>query len=782
MAFETIGTYRVYEYEQEEIKETKQVAGSDGVVSEVTTLYQEYAHFWADLIVKQQRLVNENRSVFEMELWLYANAGDSTKMGEGFTVGAYIGNRTQSHIEFLRKSTDTFAYAGKTVYSRTTLPGDKVKHKLNPGDETLAIKIGYINSDNIYLNVEKGRKLAMYHNLDGTVPSTYLVTSNTIQNGLIGISSEEFDFLNVGWRVYFWAEDLLRQNTTNTSYQPDRKGVIQPTALPIENRGVYPVIADNFTDEENPSFTYTPITSLNYFSEDGSSYTISYWQDTITSLQAALSFDGETADIAYRNISADGSSYTFNLTEAEREKLRVKAQGSPTVPIYYLIKTTRSVTDTNTKVTKTVTFNTVTERTLTIVGCKPTLNPTVRDVNSDTVALTGNANTFIRYESMAEFSTGATASKHATIVSQSVQCGSKTIYNLYNGVIDDVESNSFIFNATDSRGLHADQVVVGTTMIDYVKPTCKQVLKIEIVGETGAAVNLTASGNYFNGSFGKTNNTFKLEVRHTDDNGTMGNWQTISDTPTFNGSTYEISSLFTGFNYGKGYTFQTRLTDKLNVVETSQYTIKFLPVFDWSAEDFNFNVPININGKTIIRHNSSSNNSVLSASGGKVYIRPGGTDNQSGETIFNKDGSVKFSGNVDLTQGFTIAGASLADYVIETGETAMGSNGTWYWRKWASGKAEAWGCRNFGNAAVTTAWGNLYRSAIFTQDLPSGVFVRTPDSININIVHSNYGGWICKHEQTAPSAATTGSFIFVRPASATVTPTNIGFHVIGEWQ
>jgi hypothetical protein len=66
--------------------------------------------------------------------------------------------------------------------------------------------------------------------------------------------------------------------------------------------------------------------------------------------------------------------------------------------------------------------------------------------------------------------------------------------------------------------------------------------------------------------------------------------------------------------------------------------------------------------------------------------------------------------------------------------------------------------------------------------LPNNVFIRTPDSININIVHANFGGWICKHEQTAPSADTTGSFIFVRPASATVTPTNLGFHIIGEWK
>ena len=187
--------------------------------------------------------------------------------------------------------------------------------------------------------------------------------------------------------------------------------------------------------------------------------------------------------------------------------------------------------------------------------------------------------------------------------------------------------------------------------------------------------------------------------------------------------------------------------------------------------------------ETIIRHNETANNTVLSASGGHIYLRPSGTNSTSGETIIYPDGSVKFGGIVDLSNGFEIDGAPLADYVIERGRASMGSNGTWYWCKWASGKAECWGCRNFGTMAVTTAWGNLYRSAFLTQDLPEDVFVTTPDVININIVNSTYGGWICKHENAAPSAVTTGSFIFVRPASATVTaPTYIGFHIIGVWQ
>lgn len=520
-------------------------------------------------------------------------------------------------------------------------------------------------------------------------------------------------------------------------------------------------------------------------------------RERVDKIEVAISFDGINPDISYRDIPLDTSSYTITLTEEEREAIRIKAQGSNILPIYYLARVTRTAYSSNSTVINPITsifYNTI-QRNLTVVGSKPVLNPTVKDIKPETLALTGNENIFVKYESMVEFATGAVASKHATIVSQSVQCGSKTVYNLYNGVIDDVESADFIFNATDSRGLNADMVVIhNAAMIDYIKPTCLQELSITMSGETTVKVTIKNSGSYYFGSFGAVNNELKLEARYKSGNDEYGDWITLTGNPTYKDGKYELISVFDNLPYKEAYTFQCRATDKLNTVITSAYILKLHPVFDWSETDFNFNVPVNINaeeitmhGNTIIRHNEAANNTVISAPGGKIYLRPGGTDETDGETVLHSNGSVdfngttNFNGTANFNYSFTIGGYILNDYVIETGEQSMGSNGTWYWRKWASGKSEAWGCRNFGRMAVTTAWGNLYRSEIFTQDLPSDVFIRTPDSININIVHANYGGWICKHEQTAPSADTTGSFIFVRPASATVTPTNIGFYVIGEW-
>lgn len=523
------------------------------------------------------------------------------------------------------------------------------------------------------------------------------------------------------------------------------------------NRAIPIINASNFTDEENATVYYQVTDAA-----------------TVFNIQAALSVDGENELISYRDISTTDNSYTFEFTEAERKLLSNTITDTSIAPIYYLIKVTR------TDGTQSALYRSSIEKTITIIGEKPTLNPTVKDVNSSTIALTGNENILVRYASLVEFTTGAQASKGAYIKEQSVKCGSKTISGLYNGVIDDPEESSFIFRATDSRNLQT-QTAVSTTMIDYIKPTCKQDIKMGLVEETGATITLILSGNYFNGSFGLVDNSLLLEVRHTDNNGDMSEWQPVEVAPTIQNNIYTVTLTFGGLRYDELYTFQCRATDKLHFVESAQYSTRLKPVFDWGNNDFNFNVPLNMNGETVLRHNAEANNTVLSGSGGHIYLRPNGTESTYGETIIYPDGRVAFGGSVDF-ESFTINGSAVADYIIEQGTEPMGSNGTWYWCKWASGKAECWGCRNFGNMAVNTTWGNLYRSAVLTQDLPPDVFITTPDVININIVNSNFGGWICKHEQTAPSAITTGSFIFVRPASATVYPTYFGFHIIGLWK
>ena len=516
----------------------------------------------------------------------------------------------------------------------------------------------------------------------------------------------------------------------------------QTMTLDTIPRGATLLTAAAFNDEENPAITYS--------NPAGSG---------VTALEACISLDGSTANIPYRSVSKTGTSYTFALTDDERNTLRAAIPNAQSTQVTFILRTTIGTT----KYTSTL------KRDFTIVNCAPELtNPVVKNVDDGISELTGDENKLIRYVSMVEYGVTVTPKKYATIVNQSVTNGTKTIEGLAQGVIDDIESGLFVFSATDSRGL-TSQLTVERDIIDYVKPTCYQTLETEMAGETGAAIHLKIHGNYFNDTFGAVRNTLKLEVRFTNDDGVMGDWIELIVSPTFEGNTYVAELTFNGFRYDRAYTFQCRATDKLNVVQSAQYTVKVLPIFDWSEEDFNFNVPVKLNGQTVLRHNKEANNTVISASGGHIYLRPNGTDDTTGEVIINPDGTI-------------VSGGSSGDSVVETGTEAMGSNGTWYWQKWASGKAECWGRRNYGSMAVTTSWGNLYRSAYFNQDLPSGLFITTPEAIMINMVDSDKGGFICKHENAAPTASTTGAFIYARPASATASRTHIGFHVIGRWK
>lgn len=104
------------------------------------------------------------------------------------------------------------------------------------------------------------------------------------------------------------------------------------------------VSAPDFTDEQNPTITYSNPAGNN-----------------VTSLHACISFDGSMDDVKYREISKTGTSYTFNLTEAEREVLRNGTSGK-----------TRTVTFFLTTVISGVTYYSTLKKTLSIVNADPT--------------------------------------------------------------------------------------------------------------------------------------------------------------------------------------------------------------------------------------------------------------------------------------------------------------------------------------------------------------------------------------------------------------------------
>ena len=239
--------------------------------------------------------------------------------------------------------------------------------------------------------------------------------------------------------------------------------------------------------------------------------------------------------------------------------------------------------------TKTCSFTATTNESL----CKPTLSPTVEDSNSIAIGVTGNKNTLIIYFSDAAITTGAAARNSATLVSQKVTCGSKSI-TTSSGTIEDVESGTFIFTATDSRGYSTTQTIE-KTLINYINPTCNLNISNPT---TDGNLSFTITGNYFNSGFGAVNNTLSVSYKYKTGGGNYSNNIEVTNI-TLNNNTYTANISLTGLDYKETYTFQAFTIDKIKSVNSVEKVIKTTPVFSWSNSDFEFNVPVKFSGKTL---------------------------------------------------------------------------------------------------------------------------------------------------------------------------------------
>lgn len=315
--------------------------------------------------------------------------------------------------------------------------------------------------------------------------------------------------------------------------------------------------APHFTDEENPVITYSNPAG-----------------NAVTSLKACIAdANGQTLYAEYRDISKTGTSYTFNLTDEERNALRWASINSPNLTVKFYV----------TSVIGGVTYYSTLDKIMTIANAQPTITATVEDVGGTSVPLTGDKNKIIKGFNYIAAKMTATALKGATIKSQSITNGSATKSGT-SANFSNVESASFVFTATDSRGYTTTQTI-NKTLIDYVKLTCN--MDVENPTPDGKTV-LKANGHYFNGSFGAVANTLQIQYRYKANDGAYGSW--INATPTISDNTYNTTVNVTGLDYRSAYTFQVRALDKIGSILSVEKKVKSIPVFDWGENDFKFNV------------------------------------------------------------------------------------------------------------------------------------------------------------------------------------------------
>jgi hypothetical protein len=443
------------------------------------------------------------------------------------SVGNSSGNYSDVTVKIYVKTThtaNTFDTVGKRNHS-ITIDGtaDSISKRIdcNPW------------SSNPYLIHEFTKRV--YHNADGTKSITISARSNGTASSY-GYSSSTSSANDAALSATVSLDSLTRKATLTT--------------------------APNFNDGQNPTITYSNPAG-----------------EAVTSLQAGI-YDstGYTAYVSYRDISKTGTSYTFQLTTAEKETLMAACQGSNSVTVKFYIKTViGGVTHLSDPLARTFTIN----------DAKPIVTASVVDTNATTVALTGNSGKLIRYFSNAKATMSAEAQKGAAIDENLyiIRNGDQTGYGTTH-TFNNVESDTFTFSAEDDRG-NIGTAEVTLPMVDYIKLTCNI---SDNRPDGNGDVLVSCVGNFFNGSFGAVSNTLTAQCRYQVSGGAWSDWEDMTVAPS--GNTYYASANLSGLDYQQTYVFEAKASDKLDEVTDTGSAVKSIPVFHWGENDFAFEVPV----------------------------------------------------------------------------------------------------------------------------------------------------------------------------------------------
>lgn len=421
-----------------------------------------------------------------------------------------------------------------------------------------------------------------------------------------------------------------------SSYTPYTAGVSTGwTALTKIDRYATVTGASNFTDMQNPSFTYSNPRNLD----------MSLWLE--------INPNGE--HLCERTITNSTSgTYTWELTEAERNQLRAKIPNSKTgvcrIGAYSTISGTTNASY------KDVTF--------TIVEEKPTMTATYEDTNSTTTAITDNNQLIIRNNSTLEIDVAnATAYKQATLSSIKAELNG-TIYNgtLNNGsatfnigAINVSDNITAVVTLTDSRGFTGTQNV-NIQVLDWQLPTA--IISLQRENNFYSETNINVNAEY-SSLDNKNTITIKVREKKTTDT-TYSSYTTLQDDVT--------TQLTLDNNYA--WDVQVLVQDRLGSTTYNLSLDRGIPItfFDRSKRSVGINcfptndTSLEISGKTIAD---------IIYPVGSIYLSVNNTDPS---TLFGGTW-VQIKDQFLLSAGDTYTGGSTGGSATHKHLTAMGFDG-----------------------------------------------------------------------------------------------------------
>lgn len=224
---------------------------------------------------------------------------------------------------------------------------------------------------------------------------------------------------------------------------------------------------------------------------------------------------------------------------------------------------------------------------------EPRIDSTVATTDAISLQLSGNTSTIINGVSNVQINLYAAPTPGAYVKDKWCQ-NLPNYYSDRHGTTQTFIGHNngvFRFGATDTRNRSAVKTIT-LAAIDYRSPTIS-IDGIEI--NTSGVATIDISGTWFKGSFGKVSNDITVSYRYkSNSSSSWGSWTTIPNVTKNDDGTFSVTVTKNGLSYTETYNFEARVQDAINTVSSKEYIAKSLPVFDWSSDDFNFNVPVSV--------------------------------------------------------------------------------------------------------------------------------------------------------------------------------------------
>lgn len=309
--------------------------------------------------------------------------------------------------------------------------------------------------------------------------------------------------------------------------------------------------ADNFNDEANPNMTFTN-PSGGYFA-----------------LRCKMEVGGN-AQFIIRDIPANSTSYRFNLTEAERTKLRNATPNSNSLGVRFTVCCMSGNTELSASYL---------DRTMTIVNGNPSFsNFTYKDTNSKVVAVTGNNQALVKglssLQAVISSANKMVAKKQATAKNYVSTIDNANISSNYTtedltvniGAIKSIGTQRLSIRAYDSRNNSA-LAYKDITVYDYDKP---------VINASATRLNnfenqttLKVSGTYSKLVIDNVSKNIvkTLQYRYREAGGTWTSWKTLAS--TIQDGKFTCNDVILSLDNTKSFDFEIQAIDNLETTTLS---------------------------------------------------------------------------------------------------------------------------------------------------------------------------------------------------------------------